>query len=80
MKDELRTLRISLQLDQGRYIIEVNKDDLKKVTNLLNKNSVHFDQLGEIKEKNLTIDKKTDLSVDDLKTFNTSWLKDYMSK
>ncbi|WP_440909655.1 phosphoribosylformylglycinamidine synthase subunit PurL [Candidatus Pelagibacter sp.] len=66
--------------DQGRYIIEVNKDDLKKVTNLLNKNSVHFDQLGEIKEKNLTIDKKTDLSVDDLKTFNTSWLKDYMSK
>ncbi len=66
--------------DQGRYIIEVNKDDLKKVTNLLNKNSVHFDQLGEIKEKNLTIDKKINLSVDDLKTFNTSWLKDYMSK
>ena len=66
--------------DQGRYIIEVNKDDLKKVTNLLNKNSVHFDQLGEIKEKSLTIDKKIDLSVDDLKTFNTSWLKDYMSK
>ena len=66
--------------DQGRYIIEVSKDNLKKVTNLLNKNSVHFDQLGEIKEKNLTIDKKTDLSVDDLKTFNTSWLKDYMSK
>ena len=66
--------------DQGRYIIEVSKNDLKKVTNLLNKNSVHYDQLGEIKEKNLTIDKKTDLSVDDLKTFNTSWLKDYMSK
>ena len=66
--------------DQGRYIIEVNKENLKKVTNLLNKNSVHFDQLGEIKEKNLTIDKKIDLSVDDLKTFNTSWLKDYMSK
>ncbi|AFS47552.1 phosphoribosylformylglycinamidine synthase subunit II [alpha proteobacterium HIMB5] len=66
--------------DQGRYIIEVTKDNLKKVTNLLTKNSVHYDQLGEIKEKNLTIDKKTDLSVDDLKTFNTSWLKDYMSK
>ena len=66
--------------DQGRYIIEVTKDNLKKVTNLLDKNSVHFDELGEIKEKNLTIDKKTDLSVDDLKTFNTSWLKDYMSK
>ena len=66
--------------DQGRYIIEVSKDNLKKVTNLLNKNSVHFDHLGEIKEKDLTIDKKIDLSVDDLKTFNTSWLKDYMSK
>ena len=73
-------LSIFFSEDQGRYIIEVSKDNLKKVTNLLNKNSVHFDQLGEIKEKNLTIDKKTNLSVDDLKTFNTSWLKDYMSK
>ena len=32
--------------DQGRYIIEVSKDNLKKVTDILNKNAVHFDELG----------------------------------
>ena len=32
--------------DQGRYIIEVSKDSLKKVTDILNKNAVHYDELG----------------------------------
>ena len=30
--------------DQGRYIIEINPSDLKEVTKILEKNSVHFDQ------------------------------------
>ena len=34
--------------DQGRYLIEVNKDDLKEVTKILNKNSVHHEELGII--------------------------------
>ena len=66
--------------DQGRYIIEVSKDSLKKVTDILNKNSVHFDELGTINENLLYINEKTKVTIDELRTSNTNWLTNYMSK
>ncbi|MDA9767695.1 phosphoribosylformylglycinamidine synthase subunit PurL [Candidatus Pelagibacter sp.] len=66
--------------DQGRYIIEVSKDGLKKVTDILNKNAVHYDELGMINEDQLFINDKTKVSIDELRTSNTSWLTNYMSK
>ena len=66
--------------DQGRYIIEVSKDSLKKVTDILNKNAVHYDELGMINEDQLFINDKTKVSIDELRTSNTSWLINYMSK
>ena len=66
--------------DQGRYIIEITKKDLKKVTDLLNKNAVHFDELGTINENQLFINDKTKVTIDELITSNTSWLTNYMSK
>ena len=66
--------------DQGRYIIEVTKDSLKKVTDILNKNAVHYDELGTINKDLLFIDEKTKVSIDELITSNTNWLINYMSK
>ena len=66
--------------DQGRYIIEITKENLKKVTDLLNKNAVHFDELGTINENQLYINNKTKVTIDELRTSNTSWLTNYMSK
>jgi len=66
--------------DQGRYIIEITKKDLKKVTDILNKNAVHFDELGKVNENELFINEKTKVTIDELKTSNTSWLTKYMSK
>ena len=66
--------------DQGRYIIEINKKDFKKVADILNKNSVHFDELGTICENELYINDKTKVTIDELSTSNKSWLKNYMSK
>ncbi|MDB2545478.1 phosphoribosylformylglycinamidine synthase subunit PurL [Candidatus Pelagibacter bacterium] len=66
--------------DQGRYIIEVSKDSLKKVTDILNKNAVHYDELGTINEDQLFINEKTKVSIDELSTSNTNWLTNYMSK
>ena len=65
--------------DQGRYIIEVSKDSLKKVTDILNKNAVHYDELGTINEDHLFINEKTKVAIDELKTCNTTWLTDYMN-
>ena len=64
--------------DQGRYIIEVNKENLKKVTEILNKNAVHFDELGTINKDQLFIDEKSKITIDELKSSNTTWLDNYM--
>ena len=66
--------------DQGRYIIEVSKNSLKKVTDILGKNAVHFDELGNINEDQLFINEKTKVTIDELRTSNTNWLTNYMSK
>ena len=61
--------------DQGRYIIEINPKDLKEVTKILNKNSVYHEELGVIVDKELIINEKTKVTIDELKSYNTNWLK-----
>ena len=65
--------------DQGRYIIEINPKNLKDVTKILDKNSVYHEKIGVIVEKELIINEKTKLTVDELKSYNTNWLSNYMS-
>ncbi|MDC1099025.1 phosphoribosylformylglycinamidine synthase subunit PurL [Candidatus Pelagibacter ubique] len=64
--------------DQGRYIIEISKDDLENATKILQENSVHFDDLGLVNEDGLIIDDKTKVSIDDLIKSHTNWLTNYM--
>ena len=66
--------------DQGRYIIEITQENYKKVTDILDKNAVHFDEVGTVNEDRLYIDEKTKVAIDELKTSNTNWLTNYMSK
>ena len=66
--------------DQGRYIIEIEKGDLKNVSEILDKNSVYFDQLGTVNDDNLVIDDKSKVSIDDLIKSHSIWLTNYMSK
>ena len=66
--------------DQGRYIIEIEKKDFKNVLAILEKNSVHYDELGIVTENHLVIDDKSKVSIDDLLKSNKTWLTDYMSK
>ena len=66
--------------DQGRYIIEVSKKNLKKVENILKENSVHFDNLGEVQKDNyINIDSEK-ISVDELSKHNKNWLMRYMEQ
>jgi phosphoribosylformylglycinamidine synthase len=66
--------------DQGRYIVEITKKNLKKVTDILNKNAVHYDELGTINDNELYINDKTKVTIDELKTSNKVWLFNFMSK
>ncbi len=64
--------------DQGRYLIEVSSDNLNDVIKILDKNSVHYDHIGKIIDKEMIINQKTKVTIDELKSYNTNWLKDYM--
>ena len=65
--------------DQGRYIIEINQKDLNEVNKILDKNSVYHEELGVIIEKDMVINSKTKVSIDELKSYNTNWFSNYMS-
>ena len=65
--------------DQGRYIIEITKLDIKKVTNILEKNAVHYDEIGILKGKSICFDEKTIVPIDELNSYNNNWLSNYMS-
>ncbi len=65
--------------DQGRYLIEINKEDLKEVTKILDKNSVHHEEFGIISKNDMIINEKTKLTIDELKSYYTNWLTKYMS-
>lgn len=67
--------------DQGRYIIEVHPNNLKMVKNILDESAVHYDELGTINNSNeLYFNDKIKVTIDELKTSHTNWLKDYMNK
>ena len=64
--------------DQGRYIIEINPKNFKKVTEILEKNSVHFDELGKIIDNYMIVNQMTKVTIDELKSYNKNWLDNYM--
>jgi phosphoribosylformylglycinamidine synthase subunit PurL len=66
--------------DQGRYIIEIEPNNIKNVTEILEKNSVHFDELGIINNNVLIVDDKSKVTIDELTKSNTNWLSNFMSK
>jgi len=78
-KNLLNEIEFFFAEDQGRYIIEIDPKNLKEVTKNLNKNSVHHEELGIIVEKDMIINKKTKVTIDELKSYNTNWLNKYMS-
>ena len=66
--------------DQGRYIIEIEPKNLSKVQKILKDNSVHYDEIGLVTEKDVIIDKEPIIHIDDLIKSNKYWLEDYMDK
>ena len=64
--------------DQGRYLIEVEKNNFKKVEKILKDNSVHFDELGVVGVNKIEFSNEINLSIDDLIKTYKIWLKKYM--
>ena len=66
--------------DQGRYIIEIEPNNLSKVQKILKENSVHYDEIVIVTENDIIIDKEPILHIDDLIKSNKNWLEEFMDK
>ena len=64
--------------DQARYIVEIPKDNIQKVVEILNKSSVHFDEFGIIQGNTMTFDSDINLPIEELSEAHKYWLKEYM--
>jgi len=65
--------------DQGRYIVEISKDKVEKVNEILKNNSVHYDNFGIVDEKMLSFTGDINLPIEELSDTHKYWLKKYMS-
>ena len=52
---------------------------MSKVVDILNENSVHFDDFGIIMDKNLTFESDINLPIAELSDTHKYWLKEYMN-
>ena len=66
--------------DQGRYIIEIRKNDLEQVKKILEENSVYFDELGVVDKDNLQFNDELNISIKELSKKYKTWLENYMVK
>jgi phosphoribosylformylglycinamidine synthase len=64
--------------DQARYIVEIPKASLKKVNDILNKYSVHFDELGTVNGQSIVYKDDINLPIEELADAHKYWLKKYM--
>ena len=65
--------------DQARYIVEIPKDNIQKVVEILNKSSIHYDDFGIIQEKRVTFNGDINLPIEELSYAHKYWLKEYMN-
>jgi len=65
--------------DQARYIVEISLNNLKKVNEILKKNSIHFDTFGTVHEDSLSFGDDIFLPIEELTKTHTYWLKEYMN-
>ena len=64
--------------DQARFIIEVPMENVEKLYEILNKNSVHFDDLGVVQENTLNFEDDINLPIEELSDTHKYWLEEYM--
>ena len=64
--------------DQARYIVEIPKSNLNTVNEILNKYSVHFDELGIVDAKSIKYKDDINLPIEELIDAHKYWLNKYM--
>ncbi len=59
--------------DQGRYLIEIDKNNIKKIDSFLRENRVFFEVVAEVQNDTFEIEKIFSMKVNDLYNYNNQW-------
>jgi len=63
--------------DQGRYLIEISKNNLKKIETFLKQNNVFFEVIAEVQNDIFEIEKTFNLKTKELHYYNNQWYSKY---
>ncbi len=63
--------------DQGRFIVEINEDDLIKVEKVLQKNNIYYELIGITQKKYFEIEGLMKSDINDLFKINSQWYNQY---
>ena len=63
--------------DQGRYLIEISKNNLKKTETILKESNIFFETVAEVQNDTFEIEKMLCLKTKDLHNYNDQWYNKY---
>ena len=63
--------------DQGRYIVEVKKENLSQVEKLLVNNNIYFENIGYTQNNFFEIENELKIDINDLFKINNQWYNNY---
>ena len=63
--------------DQGRYLIEINKDDYEKVVKLLKEDNIYNELVGTVQKENFELIGEFKIDIKDLYAANNKWYNNF---
>tara|TARA_Y100001970_G_scaffold253215_1_gene327734 strand:+ start:1707 stop:3899 length:2193 start_codon:yes stop_codon:yes gene_type:complete len=63
--------------DQGRYVVEINKDNMPNIEKFLKNNNIFFEIIGEVQNDTFGIEKIFSLKIKDLQNYNNQWYNNF---
>ena len=63
--------------DQGRYVLEIEEENYKKVVNLLKSYNILFEKIGRKKKTYFEIENEMKIDTYDLSKINNKWYNNY---
>ena len=63
--------------DQGRYVLEIDNQQISKVEKILKLNNIYYEKIGHTQKKYFEIDGELKVDINDLFKINNNWYNSY---
>ena len=66
--------------DQSRYLVEIDKKNSDKISNLLERGGVYYEIIAKTQKEKLELDNNFSIDLKELRKLYTSWFTNYFDK